>query len=84
VLKRKSASPVLHSCNVKTQICVTRPQCVKETGLEVNADKIKLHGHVSRMSQNAGRSHTIKTENSSFERMEEFKIYGNKFYKSKF
>jgi len=26
--KRKSASPVLHSYNVKTQICVTRPQCV--------------------------------------------------------
>ena len=22
------ASSVLHSCNVKTQICVTRPQCV--------------------------------------------------------
>ena len=21
--------PSLHSCNVKTQICVTRPQCVK-------------------------------------------------------
>jgi len=29
VKKRKSPSPVLHSCNVKTQICVTRPQCVK-------------------------------------------------------
>ena len=29
--KRKSASPVLHSCNAKTQICFTRPQCVKES-----------------------------------------------------
>ena len=28
VKKRRFASPVLHSCNVKTQICVTRPQCV--------------------------------------------------------
>ena len=26
--KLKSASPILHSCNAKTQICVTRPQCV--------------------------------------------------------
>ena len=24
------ASSFLHSCNVKTQICVTRPQCVKK------------------------------------------------------
>jgi len=29
VKKRKFASPVLHSCNLKTQICVTRPQCVE-------------------------------------------------------
>ena len=28
VKKRRFASSVLHSCNVKTQICVTRPQCV--------------------------------------------------------
>jgi len=28
-LKRRFASSVLHSCNVKTQIFVTRPQCVK-------------------------------------------------------
>ena len=26
--KRRFALSVLHSCNVKTQICVTRPQCV--------------------------------------------------------
>jgi len=30
VLNRRFASSVLHSCNVKTQICVTRPQCVKD------------------------------------------------------
>jgi len=30
-LKRRFASSVLHSCNVNTQICVTRPQCVKST-----------------------------------------------------
>jgi hypothetical protein len=30
VLKRRFASPVLHRCNVNAQICVTRPQCVKQ------------------------------------------------------
>ena len=43
----------------------------KETGLEVNADKTK-YMVVSR-DQNTGRSHNIKTDNSSFERVEEFK-----------
>jgi hypothetical protein len=43
----------------------------KETGLEVNADKTK-HIVKSR-DQNAGRSHSIKIDNSSFERLEEFK-----------
>ena len=28
-VKNTYASSVLHSCSVKTQICVTRPQCVK-------------------------------------------------------
>jgi hypothetical protein len=43
----------------------------KETGIEVNADETK-HMVMSR-DQNAVRSHSIKTENSFFERMEEFK-----------
>jgi len=43
----------------------------KETGLEVNAEKTK-HAVMSR-DQNAGRSHSIKTDNSSFESMEECK-----------
>ena len=30
VKKRRFTPSVLHSCNVKTQICVTRPQCVKQ------------------------------------------------------
>jgi len=34
VLKTQFASSVLHSCNVQTQICVTRPQCVKLGGLK--------------------------------------------------
>jgi len=46
----------------------------KESGLEVNADVTK-HMVMSR-DQNAGRSHNTKTDNSSFERMEQFKYLG--------
>jgi hypothetical protein len=46
----------------------------KETGLEVNADKTKYL--VVPREQNSGRSHTIKTDNKSFERVEEFKYLG--------
>jgi len=42
----------------------------KEIGLEVNADKTKYM--VMSRDQTAGRSHTMKTDNSSFERVEEF------------
>ena len=40
----------------------------KETGLEVNANKTKYM--VMSRDQNAGRSHNIKNDNSSFERVE--------------
>ena len=40
----------------------------KEIGLEVNADKTKFMG-MSR-DQNAGRSHNMRTDNKSFEKME--------------
>ena len=46
----------------------------KETGTEVNANKTKYM--VMSRDQNAGRSHSIKTDNSSFERVEEFKYMG--------
>ena len=46
----------------------------KETWLEVNADKIKYM--VMSRDQNARRSHNIKIDNSSFERVEEFKYLG--------
>ena len=39
----------------------------KETGLEVSAEKAKYMA-MSR-DQNAGQSHNIKTDNSSFERL---------------
>ena len=46
----------------------------KQTGPEVNTDKTK-YMVVSR-DQNAGRSHNIKIDNNSFERVEEFKYLG--------
>jgi len=46
----------------------------KETGLEVNADKSQYM--VTSGDQNVGRSHSIKIDNTSFERVEEFKYLG--------
>ena len=43
----------------------------KETGLEVNADTTKYM--VMSRDQNAGRSHNMRINNRSFERVEEFK-----------
>ena len=40
----------------------------KETGLEVNADKTKYM--IMSRDQNAGRSHSMKIDNSSIERVE--------------
>ena len=45
-----------------------------ETGLEVNADKTKYM--IMSWNQNAGQSHSMKTDNSSTERVEEFKYLG--------
>ena len=46
----------------------------KEIGLEVNADKTKYM--VMSRDGNAGRGHSVKTDNSSIERVEEFKYLG--------
>ena len=46
----------------------------KEIGLEVNADKTKYM--VMSWEQNAELSHTMKVDNSSIERVEEFKYLG--------
>jgi hypothetical protein len=46
----------------------------KEIGLEVNANKTK-YTFMSR-DQNAGRSNIMKIDNSSIERVEEFKYLG--------
>ena len=46
----------------------------KEIGIKVNADKTKYM--IMSRDQNAGQSHSMKTDNSSIERMEEFKYLG--------
>jgi hypothetical protein len=46
----------------------------KETGLEVNADKSKYM--VMSRDWNAGQSHGVKIDNSSIERVEQFKYLG--------
>jgi len=46
----------------------------KEIGLEVNADKTKYM--VMSRDRNAGRGHSVKIDNTSIERVEEFKYLG--------
>ena len=46
----------------------------KEIGLEVNVDKTKYM--FMYRDQNSGRSQNMRTDNRSFERMEEFKYLG--------
>jgi hypothetical protein len=46
----------------------------KETGLEVNTNKTKYI--LMSQDQNAGRSHDMKIDNSSFERVEQFGYLG--------
>ena len=53
-----------------------------EIGLDVNADKTKYM--IMSRDQNAGRSHSMKIDNSSFERVEEFKYLGTTFTNKNF
>ena len=55
--------------DAETLVAATR-----ETGLEVSADKTKYM--VMYRDQNAGRSHSVSTDNNTFERVEEFKYLG--------
>ena len=54
----------------------------KETGLKVNAAKTK-YMFMSR-DQNAGRSHSIYFDNSSFQKVEEFKYLETSLTNKKF
>ena len=57
--------------NAEALVAATR-----ETGLEVSADKTKYM--VTSRDQNAGRNHSVSIDNSTFERLEEFKYLGTK------
>jgi hypothetical protein len=46
----------------------------KEIGLELNADK--TNNMVMSRDQNAGRNHSMKTDNTSLEMLEEIKYLG--------
>jgi hypothetical protein len=46
----------------------------KEIGLEVNSDKTKYMA--KSRDQTSGRSHSMKTDNSYFEKVEEFRCLG--------
>ena len=51
-----------------------KPVAIKEIGLELNVDKTKYM--VMSGEQNAGRSQNMRSDNRSFERVEEFKNLG--------
>ena len=46
----------------------------RESGLEVSADKTKYI--VMSRDQNAGRNHSVRIDNNTFNRVEEFKYFG--------
>jgi len=55
--------------NAEALVAATR-----EIGLEVSADKTKYM--VMSRDRNAGRIHSLRVDNSTFERVEEFKYLG--------
>jgi hypothetical protein len=61
----------VHTVKENTEALVV---ATKEIGLEVNADKTKYM--VMSRDRNAGRGHGVKIDNSSFERIKEFKYLG--------
>jgi hypothetical protein len=56
----------------------------KEIGLEINVDKTKYEYMGMPRVQYAGRSHSMKIDNSSFEREEGFKYLEKNLNESKF
>jgi len=61
----------VHTVKENTEALVV---ATKETGLEVNADKTKYM--VMSRDRNAGRGDSVKTDNNSIERVDEFKYLG--------
>jgi len=61
----------IHTLKEKAEALVA---ATREIGLEISADETKYM--VISRDQNAGQSHSMKIDNSSFERVEEFKYLG--------
>jgi len=61
----------IHTLKENTEVLVA---ATRETGLEVSADKTKYM--VMSRDQNAGRNHSVRIDNSTLERVEEFKYLG--------
>ena len=62
------------SCPTLKENAETLVAATWEIGLEVSADKTKYM--VMSRDQNAGRNHNVRIDNSTFERVEEFKYLG--------
>ena len=63
----------VHTVQKNTETSIV---AIKQTGLELNRDKTM--DMVMSRDQHAGQSQNIKTDNSSFERVEQFKYLGTK------
>ena len=61
----------IHTLNENAEALVAD---TRETGLEVSADKTKYM--VMSREQNAGQNHSVRIDNNTFERVEEFKYLG--------
>ena len=66
--------PNLHTIKTKTKNAEVLVVASKRNNLDVDADETKYV--VMSGDQNAGRSHSINTDNRSFERVEGFKYLG--------
>ena len=69
----------IHTLKENTEALVA---ATSEIGLEVSADKTKYM--VMSRDQNAGRIHSVRTDNITFEIVEQFKYLGKNFNKAKF
>jgi hypothetical protein len=61
----------IHTLKENTEVLVT---ATREIGLEISADKTKYM--VMSRDQNAGRNHSARINNNTFERVEEFRYLG--------
>jgi hypothetical protein len=68
-------------CTIKKRAEASIVAC-KETGLKANADKVKYM--VKSRDQHAGKNHSIKISNKSFETVEQFRYLGKRLTNQNF